>query len=408
MMWLADFRIAFASLRAARVRTFLTVFGIVIGVAAVTLVLALGEGARQAIGKQITQFGGEVVTIRPGKLAKDQTGAILSYDLLANFSASSLSEQDSKVVKNTPGVSSSAPVMSLRGPIASSEHGTESSQIIATSPDLPDVLSQSMKAGEFLNSNINRNTVVLGDTLANELLGSDQTIGQKISIRGEDYTVIGILNHSNLPLALNGLYDINRAAFVSVDAGKAMNQGIAQIQTINFRVADGSNVKTITKNVSQRLKEAHKIDDIAVIGSDEALKITDSLFAELTKYTAAIAGISLLVGGIGVMNIMLVAVTERTREIGIRKAVGATHAQVLRQFLVESVMMSVTGGVLGIVLAYLIALLVSFQLAFSPALTWEIVGWSLCVSVIVGIIFGIFPALRAAKKDPIEALRQLS
>lgn len=364
MMWLADIRIAFASLKATRVRTLLTVLGIVIGVAAVTLVLALGEGAKQAIEKQITQFGGDVVTVRPGKLAKDENGNVISYDLLANFSASSLSEQDSKIVSSTPGVSGSAPIMALRGTISGGERSTENAQIVATSPDLPDVLAQSLKTGEFLNNEINRNTVVLGDTLANELLGSDQTIGQKISIRGEDYTVIGVLNHSDLPLALNGLYDINRAAFVSLDAGKAMNQGIAQVQTINFRVADGSNVKTVTKSVSDRLKEAHKIDDVAVIGSDEALKITDSLFGELTKYTAAIAGISLLVGGIGVMNIMLVAVTERTREIGIRKAVGATHLQVLRQFLTESIMMSLGGGILGVLLAYVIALLASFQFAF--------------------------------------------
>ncbi len=407
MMWLADIRIALASLKATRIRTLLTVLGIVIGVAAVTLVLALGEGAKQAISRQITQFGGEVVTVRPGKLAKDEKGNVLSYDLLANFSASSLSEQDSKIVSSTPGVSGSAPIMALRGSISGEEYNTESAQIVATSPDLPDVLAQTMKTGEFLNNNINRNTVVLGDTLANELLGSDQTIGQKISIRGEDYTVIGILDHSDLPLALNGLYDINRAGFVSMDAGKAMNQGIAQVQTINFRVANGSNVKEVTSNVSARLKEAHKIDDIAVIGSAEALKIIDSLFAELTKYTTAIAAISLIVGGIGVMNIMLVAVTERTREIGIRKAIGATHLQVLRQFLIEAVIMSLSGGIIGVAIAYAVALITSFQLSFSPVLTWEIVGWSLGISMIVGIVFGIFPALRAAKKDPIEALRQL-
>lgn len=407
MMWLADIRIALASLKATRIRTMLTVLGIVIGVAAVTLVLALGEGAKQAIAKQMTHFGGDVLTVRPGKLAKDEHGNVINYDLLANFSAGALSEQDSKIVSSTPGVSASAPIMALRGSIAGGSHHTETAQIVATSPDLPVVLKQSMRAGEFLNNSINRNTVVLGDKLANELLNSDQTIGQKVTIRGEDYTVIGILNHSNIPLMLNGLYDVNRTAFVTLDAGKAMNQGIAQIQTINFRVSKQSSVAGVSATVSERLKTAHKIDDIAVISSDEALKISDHIFATIAKYTAAIAAISLLVGGIGVMNIMLVAVTERTREIGIRKAVGATHAQVLRQFLIESILMTLTGGLLGVLLTSVISLVASFQLSFTPVLTWEIVGWSLGVSVGIGIIFGIFPALRAARKDPIEALRQL-
>lgn len=406
-MWLADIKIAIASLRATRVRTFLTVLGIVIGIAAVTTILALGEGAKQTINRQINQFGGDVATVRPGKLTKDTKGEVVGYDLLANFNASTLTEEDVRTVSSTPSVAKAAPIMGLRGTVAGSERSTDDAQIIATNSDMVDVLHQKMKVGQFVNENLSRNTVVLGGSLANELLGSDQTIGQSVSIRGEPYTLIGVLQHNDTPLAINGLYDSNRAAYVTLDAGKAINQGVAQIQTINFRISESAKPQEVITAVSERLRTAHKADDVAVIGSEEALRITEQLFLDITTYVSAVAAISLLVGGIGVMNIMLVAVTERTREIGIRKAVGATNGQVMRQFLTESIIMSLTGGIAGILLSLAIGTVFSFQFSFAAAFTWHILLLSLGVSLVVGILFGIFPAVRAARKDPIEALRQI-
>lgn len=407
MMWFADIKIALASLRATKVRTLLTTFGIVIGVASVTTILALGEGAKQTITAQAQQFGGDVVTVRPGKLTRDTQGNVTGYDLLANFNAGTLTEQDLKIVSTTPGVQSAAPVMGLRGTIAGSERSVESGQIIATNSDLPEVLDQELKVGQFVDPGISRNTVVFGSGLATELLGSDQTIGQKVSIRGQEYTLIGVLKQIETPLALNGLYDANHAAYVTLEAGKAMNQGVAQIQTINFRIAEGADRSDVIATVSQRLREAHNADDVAVIGSKAALDIIERLFGDITTYTAAVAAISLLVGGIGVMNIMLVAVTERTREIGIRKAVGATNSQVMRQFLTESVVMSLAGGLAGIGLSVIIAMFISLQFDLPTAFTWPIAGWALGVSLVVGVLFGMFPALRAARKNPISALRQM-
>ncbi len=297
--------------------------------------------------------------------------------------------------------------MGVRGSVSGSERTTDNAQIIATNHDMATVLGQDVKVGEFVNEELNRNTVVLGSALANELLGSDQTIGQQVDIRGEKYTLIGVLNQTEIPLAVNGLYDSNHAAYVTLEAGKALNQGVAHIQTINFRIAPGANSQEVISKVSQRLREAHKADDTAVIGSSEALAITNKLFSQFTFYVAAVASISLLVGGIGVMNIMLVAVSERTREIGVRKAVGATNGQIMRQFLTESAIMSLTGGLLGLLLSYIFTLVISWNFQFNAAFTWSIVGWSLLVSLVIGIIFGMFPAIRAARKDPIVALRRL-
>lgn len=407
MMWLADIKIALHSLKATRMRTLLTILGIIIGIAAVTTVLALGEGAKQTLQNQLTQFGGDVVTVRPGKLSKDSKGEISGYDFFANFNASTLTESDVKVISSTPGVAYTAPIMGVRGSVSGSERTTDNAQIIATNHDMATVLGQDVKVGEFVNEELNRNTVVLGSALANELLGSDQTIGQQVDIRGEKYTLIGVLNQTEIPLAVNGLYDSNHAAYVTLEAGKALNQGVAHIQTINFRIAPGANSQEVISKVSQRLREAHKADDTAVIGSSEALAITNKLFSQFTFYVAAVASISLLVGGIGVMNIMLVAVSERTREIGVRKAVGATNGQIMRQFLTESAIMSLTGGLLGLLLSYIFTLVISWNFQFNAAFTWSIVGWSLLVSLVIGIIFGMFPAIRAARKDPIVALRRL-
>ncbi len=409
MMWLSDIRIAVASLKATRVRTFLTIFGIIIGVASVTLVLALGEGAKHSIKSQVALAGGDVATVRPGKLSRDQQGDVTGYDILANFNASTLTENDIQVVSTTPGVAAATPVMGLRGSVSGGKHTIEDTQIVATNSALPQVLSQRVKTGEFVNPDINRNTVVLGDTIANLLLDSDQTTGQQVTIRGATYTVIGVLAHSDTPLALNGLFDSNMAAYVSLDAGKAMNQGLAQIQTINFRAKDGSDLEAVKRAVTARLRAEHKADDFAVISSREALSVTEGIFNLITKYTAGVAAISLLVGGIGVMNIMLVAVTERTREIGIRKAVGATNGQILRQFLTEAIIMSLVGGLAGVGLAGLGAFAITFLFAlpFTPIVTWGIFGAAISVSLFVGVLFGIFPAIRAARKDPIVALRQL-
>lgn len=406
-MWLADIKIALASLRATKTRTLLTTLGIVVGVASVTTILALGQGIQQTIETQATQFDGEVATVRPGQLLRDENGDVQSYDLLANLNAGSLTERDLEIVAATPGVQAAAPIMGLRGGISNQGFSMPNSQIIATNEKLPEVLNQNVRIGQFVDSEISENTAVLGSGLADRLLGSNETIGDSVTIRGQQYTVIGILERFDIPLSVNGLYNANNAAYLTLEAGQNLNQGAVQIQTINFRIANGSNEDEVIARVGERLRDAHNANDVAVIGSKAALQIIENFFVNITGYTAAIAAISLLVGGIGVMNIMLVAVTERTREIGIRKAVGATNGQILRQFLTESVVMAVVGGLVGLGVAVLAGVFISLQFGLPTAFSWNVVGWALGVAVLVGIVFGMFPALRAARKDPIAALRQL-
>jgi putative ABC transport system permease protein len=409
-MLMIDVRIAVKSLRATRVRTALTILGIVVGVAAITVVLSLGEGAKATIHDQVKQLGNDLLTIRSGKGTRDQQGNLIDYNFWAALGSSTISEYDLNTVEHTKGVKVASPIMAITGSVRSDE-GSEpvkNTNIIATNVDFDKVAGLKVHSGDFLDEMADRNTVVLGNDLAIQMLGSDTAIGHTIFLRGEPFTVIGILSHHDAPTNLSDLYDYNRTAFVPMDAGKAFNQGVAQIQQINLRVDSSKDIQKTANAIRSEIMDNHnKEDDFVVLRPEETLTLTNNVLRIATQFSSAIASISLFVGGIGIMNIMLVSVTERTREIGIRKAVGATNAQVLRQFLIEALVMSIVGGLIGIAFAYGCAWIIGNFFHITPLITWQIFGIAMAVAVSVGIIFGIMPALKAARKDPIEALRQL-
>ena len=401
-------KIAINALKSAKVRTLLTMTGIVIGVASVTVIMALGEGIRQQIGQEVDKIGGNLVMVRPGKVQRSPTGDISNINLLGSMASSSLTEKDVASAQATPGVIAASPLMLITGDIIGTDNRkVEDSVTIATNPDLPKTLNQKVKVGEFFTPNINKEVVVLGRNAALKLLGVDTQVGNKIAIRGQKFTVIGILEDKNVRTTIgNFTPNLNDMIYIPIDAGKNFFNGTAQIQQINVRLADKEAVDTIAGNVGTNILANHQNqEDFSVIKQEEALEITNSIITIVTTFTAAIASISLLVGGVGIMNIMLVSVTERTREIGIRKSIGATNGQILSQFLIEAVVISIGGGLIGILLAYLGSEALSFKLGFTPIITPQTLLWAAGVSVGVGIMFGIAPAIKAARKDPIEALR---
>lgn len=405
MRWLVDLKIAMTNLKATKVRTALTILGIVIGVASVTAIFALGEGAKNMVRNQINQLGNDIVTIRPGKVALNEAGSLLSSGVLPTFSSSTLTERDLETIKTTPNVQSAAPFMFVTGSIGNNQR-TVGGTIIATTPDCASALNLNVRSGEFLSGNTVRETVVLGHDLAIQLLGSDVAIGQKITLRGQEFTVVGILKSFESSIAVSNAVDLNRSAFVSMEAGKSFNQGIAQIQQITVKASSADQTTPVANTIRTSLLRNHiGEEDFSVLRPEEALQLTDQLFRVLTTFISAIASISILVGGIGIMNIMLVSVTERTREIGIRKAVGATNRQVLSQFMIESLVMTLAGGVFGIIGGYAAAFLVGTFLGFMPGITIWIILMSMAIALLVGLLFGAWPAFKAARKDPIEALR---
>lgn len=398
-----QFRIAIQNLRSNRTRTLLTTLGIVIGVASITLVLSLGEGIRQVVSTQVDRLGGNVIIVKPGQA---NTQSLSAYNPYNTAMTTTLTERDYLSVKNTKNVEDVAPVMVLSGTVKDGAGVSKSVPIIATNQSLVSVLDLKIRSGQFIDSQTNRDTVVLGQRLAIDMFGTDQAMGQSVLVKGRPHTVIGVVKNTNTPINLSGI-DLDHAAYVSLDDGKSFNQGIAQIQQLTIKTVDTGKLTDTADSIDAAILKNHDNEqDFAVLAGDEIAEYSNGFFSTLIALTAVVSGITLLVSGIGVMNIMLVGVTERTREIGIRKALGATDHQIMSQFLIEALIICITGGIIGILIAYLSAFLIGSQLSFQPSISPIIISTGFGLALIVGVIFGIYPAIKAANKDPIDALRQ--
>ena len=393
------------SLRSNRGRSFLTMVGITIGVASITTILALSGGASQIVRTQIDELGGNVAVVRPGQVeiaGLDQLAQLPSQQ----FATSSLTDSDIQSIKRIDGVEVVAPLMIITGAVKGEDEAPKNTPIVATTPELEQTNQLTLRDGQFLDPELKITTAVIGPQLAVNVFGTEAAIGKTITLRGEAHTIIGVLERTNTPINYNGV-DFDNAVIVSRDSGRLMNQGISQIQQINVRTESVAVLDDIITDFNQALLRNHYVEtDFSVLSGADIAQPTSELFAAIAGVTAAIAAISLIVGGIGVMNIMLVSVAERTREIGIRKAVGASNSDIVSQFLIESLFLSVGGGVAGYIIGYLLAFGISTFLTFDPIFSWEIAAVAIAVSLVVGVLFGLYPAVRAARKDPISALRQ--
>lgn len=396
---------AYETLRRNRTRSVLTTLGITIGIASVTCILALSGGVSRMIGAQIAEHSGQLIVVRPGLQSRDPN-AIMNPVAQQSFSTSTLTETDVAELSKLEGIETAVPVMTINGTLKSSSETVSDNVILATTPDFATIAGVKMRTGQFLDSVTDNSTAVVGEQLAIDLFGTNTPVGQTFTLRNETFTVIGVIRQSQNPINYNNV-DLNNAAVVSFERGKLFHQGRAQIQQIDLLAKKDSSVGEVRQRVEQKLLQQHLGErDFTVASGDEISRPTNALFTALTQVLTAIAAISLLVGGIGVMNIMLVGVAERTREIGIRKAVGASNGTIVTQFLIESLLMSLLGGILGYCLGYLAAFALSTFLYFAPAFTWVTAGMAFAMAVLVGVLFGLYPALKASRKDTIESLRQ--
>lgn len=396
---------AVRSLQRNRMRTLLTTLGIAIGVASVTTILALSGGMMNVINTQVEELDSNLGIVRPGLQSKDPN-ALASPVTQHTFSTSTLTESDLNSLEKIEGVKAVAPIMTIDGTVKTEEATVRNNVIMATTAAFPKVSGIEVRDGQFIDEVTDRSTAVIGPQLAVDLFGTNRPLGQRFTLRGQEFTVIGVLKRTSKPINFNNI-DFDQAAIVSLEAGKGFHEGRTQIQQINFSASSADALPKVAERIHAQLMRNHmgEEDFTVTIGKDIG-KPTSQLFEALRNVMAAIAAISLLVGGIGIMNIMLVGVAERTREIGIRKAVGASSSMIAGQFLIESLMLGLLGGVIGYALGYAAAFTVTAFLYFAPEVNWPIAGIAFAMSVGAGVIFGLYPALRASRKDTIDSLRQ--
>jgi putative ABC transport system permease protein len=411
MVLLQNLREAMDSLSANKLRSILTVLGIVIGVAAVIAMLSIGRGARQQITDQIESIGTNLIYVTPG--STNQRGVFT-----AAGSAGTLTVNDASALMNVPGVV--AVTAETEGRVQAAYLGQNvNTRLIGTTPNYMDVHSLSLADGSFIsdsNQAARSAVVVLGSNVAQNLFGSTAgVVGQNVRLNGQPYRVIGVLNSTGGTGFLN--QDDQVIVPITTAQTRLANQGRFRggnvINQITVKATSASQVPTVVTAVTEEMRALHNTtaatDDFTVTSQQATIGAATQITNTLTIFLGGIAGISLLVGGIGIMNIMLTTVTERTREIGLRKALGARRRDILTQFLVESTVLSFIGGVIGVIGGWSIArLLGQIQLgssAITPVVGLDSVLLATLFSMAVGLFFGIYPATRAARMLPVEALR---
>lgn len=405
LLFIEHIQTAKQSLKSTRLRTLLTITGVAIGVASITTILSLSGGMTDVIAKQIDSLGGNIAVVRPGASTPTPSGLVQST-AQQSYVASTITEEDAIKIQELDQVKDAAPIMIVNGSVKAGKTTVTNSTIVASDPSLLDISNLSIRDGQFIDSVTNRDTAVIGSQLSVDLFGTDQSIGRTFSIRGQSFTVIGVLKRMNNPINFNNV-DFDHSVIISLESGKSFNQGIAQIQQINVRANDVQTLPGMIEALSNTLLKNHQNEqDFTIVSGKEIAAPTSQFFLAVTAVMTTIAAISLIVGGIGIMNIMLVGVAERTREIGLRKSVGASNHNIVWQFMIEALIMSLLGGILGYIGGYIVAFTISTLLPFDPAINWEIAAWALGTSLVVGVLFGLYPAIRAARKDPIESLRQ--
>ncbi len=391
------------SIKSNRLRSFLTMVGITIGVASITTIMALSAGANKIVSTQVDALGGNIAVVRPGAPTND------AFSQLAGdhqFAASTLTDIDVASIKDIEHVSAVAPLMVIGGAVSGNSDAPANTPIVATTPELQAVSNIQIADGQFLDPNLIASTAVIGPQLSVNLFGTEHSIGQTIRVKGEPFTIIGVMKRTNSPINDNNV-DFDNAVLINLESGRALNQGSSHLQQINVQSDSVTHLTSVITTINKTLLRNHLNEvDFAVLSGTQVAQPTSRIFTAIAGVSVAIAAISLIVGGVGIMNIMLVSVAERTHEIGIRKALGASNRDIVAQFLIESLVLSIGGGVAGYLLGYAVAFAISTFLTFDPILNWEVAGVAIGVSLIIGTLFGIYPAIRAARRDPISALRQ--
>ena len=399
------FKLAKTSIRENRTRSFLTCLGIAIGVGSIILILSLTGSITRLISDQVKSMGADLVVVRPS-VNKDRITSIIDELASSNaFQESNLRLSDVDTIAGVENVAAVSPIATAVNRVSAGENELESVPILGTNDDFIQIQPVALRYGAFLDDGNENKIAVVGHTLSLQLFNTTNPVGKTLSVMGERFIVMGVLTEVE-----DDAINFNNVDFDNVLILNARDleqiSGSIQIQQINVKAANTDSLATVADTIKTKLTESKMGDkNFSVTYGDEITHPANTMFDVISGMLTLVAGISLVVGGIGVMNIMLVSVSERTHEIGIRKAVGASSKNILIQFLFESLILSLLGGILGMIVGYVLAFFVSIVTPFAPYISLQIVLLAFGTSLAVGIIFGAYPAIKAAGKNPIESLK---
>ena len=396
------FRSAILSLRTNIMRTLLTMLGIIIGISSVILIFSIGQGAVSFVNNELSTFGTNFFQINPGS------------SVMGSFSGGTktLTMKDVEAIKKDASLTNieSVAAFAMVSAVISANDIDKSLLVYGATPEMLDMLKPNISEGTFLTTEHDlemQRVAVIGAKAIETFFGKDANpVGEKIKIDKKTFKIIGVAS-SGSPL-FGGFFD--NTLFIPLSVALNEIEGNVDINEVDIKVKNTDIINETMKSVGTLLRERHNLkendaDDFIMSSATDAIATVQTITNLLTLIVGTISSISLVVGGVGVMNIMLVSVTERTREIGLLKAIGALERDILNQFLIESMVMTVTGGILGIVIGILLAFVVTLIVGIPLVIVPQAILTAVFVSMLVGIIFGLYPARRAAKLSPIEAIR---
>ena len=409
MSLIFSIKYALRNLTLKKSRTFLTMLGIIIGVGAVVSVMAVGASAQEFLLSQVKSMGSNLIGVLPG--AADDAGPPASA---LGIQITTLKYEDALALRDLPHVLAVCPYVKGRG-VMNAGKKTKDFDFTGVSPELLSIEDTSVSSGRFLKQDeidSLSHSVVLGSKVSSEFFGKTDPIGERIKINQTVFTIIGVMKERGTSF----MQDQDSQVFIPISTAQKLMLGIDHLAFLRVKIDNENNINMAIEQIKETLRFRHHIkdpakDDFSVRSTAQALDILGSITQAVKLFLASVAAISLLVGGIGIMNIMFVSVNERTKEIGLRKALGAKNKDILTQFLTESAILTLIGGLIGIVFGAIISFLVAISVNYFGydwkfIITINSILTSVITAVCIGLFFGLWPAYRAAKLNPIEALRK--